>query len=123
MPPRVVEALDVLEDPDPHAFAARPRVAVEQFPFERRNEGFGQGVVVGVGTGPIEGTRPASLSLPPKLTDVYWRPLSEWCTRPAAGRQLWIAMFRASGTSSVLRWLAIDQPTTLREQASSTNAS
>lgn len=45
MPPRVVEALDVLEDPDPHAFAARPRVAVEQFPFERRNEGFGRGVV------------------------------------------------------------------------------
>src|SRR5215217_6245529 len=49
-----------------------------------------------------------------------WLPLSEWCTSPGAGRRLCIAMLRASNTSSVLRWtLAIDQPTTLREKASS----
>jgi hypothetical protein len=73
-------------------------------------------------TDPIEGKSPASFSLLPNSTEVYWLPLSEWCTSPGAGRRLWIAMLSASSTSSVLRWLAIDQPTTRREKASKTKA-
>ena len=62
-----------------------------------------------------------ALRRPPSLVtaDVYCEPWSLWCTTPR-GRRCHIAMFSASRTNSVRRWVAIDQPTTRRLQASST---
>ena len=44
----VVEALDVLEDRRPCGLSVRPGVAVDQLPFESRDEALGHRVVVGV---------------------------------------------------------------------------
>src|SRR3712207_4935525 len=47
-PTGIVEALDVLEDPYPHALPTRPRVSMEQLPLEGGDERLGQGVVESV---------------------------------------------------------------------------
>ena len=58
----------------------------------------------------------------PNGQQVYWVPRSE-CTHGAGcGVRRQRAMSRASTTSSVRRWSAIDQPTTRRENTSSTTA-
>ncbi len=64
-------------------------------------------------TEPIEANKPASLSLLPNSTGVYWSPLSEWWTSPAEGVHRHRAMFSASTTRSALRWPDIDQPATV----------
>lgn len=50
--------------------------------------------------------------------EVYCVPLSEWKISPGAGWRAAMAMRRASATSSVRMWSAIDQPTTRREARS-----
>ena len=49
-------------------------------------------------------------------------PWSEWIRVPAAGLRDWIAISRALVTSAAVGVVSIDQPTTRREQASSTTA-
>ncbi len=51
----------------------------------------------------IEASRPEARSALPNSYEVYWLPRSVWCTVPAAGRRLMMAMPTASSTSSVRR--------------------
>jgi hypothetical protein len=86
----VVEAFDVFEDRGPCCPAARPRMTMDQLPFERGDEALSHRVVV-VGvcyTVPIEGSRPPSLRRLPNSTEVYWLPLSEWWMSPGCGLRL-----------------------------------
>src|ERR687897_1295367 len=63
----------------------------------------------------IDGTIPACSNLLPNERAVYCAPRSLWWMSPAEGFLLLIAISRAAATSSVRRWLAIDQPTTFLE--------
>ena len=70
---------------------------------------------------PVEVTTPISRHRLPKASEVYCEPLSLWWTTPCAWRCP-SAMFSAASTSSVRRWSAMDHPTTLRLNTSSTMA-
>ena len=52
----------------------------------------------------------------------YWVPWSLWWMRSVPGRRWTIAASRAAVTSSARMWVAIDQPTTRRLQASTIEA-
>ena len=54
--------------------------------------------------------------------EVYCVPRSEWKISPGPGPRAATAIRRASATSSVRMWSAIDQPTTRREARSITVA-
>src|SRR5215210_4255510 len=55
---------------------------------------------------PIEATRPDSVSVRPKASEVYCDPLSEWWTSPAGGRRRLTAIASASTTSSAFEVVA-----------------
>jgi hypothetical protein len=52
----------------------------------------------------------------------YWLPRSEWASKPAAGRRRPRARWRASTTNRLSIVSAIDQPTIIRLNRSSTTA-
>jgi hypothetical protein len=54
--------------------------------------------------------------------DVNWVPWSEWITVPSSGLRCPIAMPSALVTSAAFWFESIDQPTTRRENTSSTTA-
>ena len=70
-----------------------------------------QPVVVGIAHRSVDGRTPASLQRVPNAIGVCCEPWS--CTTPGS-RRCQIALFSASSTNSVRRWLSIDQPTTRR---------
>lgn len=70
-------------------------------------------------TRPIEPSRPAERSRWPKTQLVYYAPRSAW-TIVLSGDRCQRAIARASTTSSERTWSAMDQPTTMRLQASMT---
>src|SRR5215211_8459965 len=70
---------------------------------------------------PIEGSNPDALARWVNAHEVYCEPWSLWITVCSGrGLRLLMAMLKALVTSGVAWWLSIDQPTTRRENTSST---
>src|SRR5215211_8423510 len=70
---------------------------------------------------PIEGSNPDALARWVNAHEVYCEPWSLWITVCSGrGLRLLMAMPKALVTSGVAWWLSIDQPTTRRENTSST---
>ena len=67
----------------------------------------------------IEPRRPADRGRMPKIQDLYYVAQSAWTTVPA-GLRFHGASSRASSTRSEGKWSDLDQPTTIRLQASTT---
>src|SRR5919107_6447950 len=112
--PCIVEALYVLEDRTPRYLTVRPRVAVDQLPFQGRDEALGHRVVVGIGHRAHRGQKTLFPEPAPELHGgVLAAPIGvvnqprRW---PASVDGL---AFTASRTSSVLRLFAMDHPMTL----------
>jgi len=70
----------------------------------------------------MEPSSPASRSRCPNVQDVNWLPRSLWTMVAVVGRRYQVAIWRASTTSSVRMWSAIDHPTIRRDQTSITAA-
>ena len=114
----VVEDLDVVEHRGPGLGRARPGRAVDELGLEGGEEALGHGVVVAVADR-AHGRRDAGLAQPPPEGEA--RVLASVVgvvDEAVAGRRRTMAMSRAAVTSSVRMWVAIDQPTTRRLQAS-----
>jgi hypothetical protein len=101
-------------------FLGAEAATIQQLAFQGGEEALAQGIIVTVTDG-SHGRTFAFLHRFPKAIEVYWLPWSEWWIT-ASGRRRRSAIWRASTTSSLRRWLAMDQPTTRRLQASTTTA-
>ena len=118
--PCIVEALDVLEQGKSGIGLCGKTPAINQFAFQTGEEALAQGVVVTVADrthGRSDTGLSASLAEDP--LKVYCDPWSLWWIT-SSGLRWQRAISRASETSSLLRWLAMDHRATRRLKASIT---
>ena len=99
-----------------------PCVHMNELGFEGGEEALGDGVVPALTRRDRDWRMPLASSRSPNTVEVYCEPRSECNISPGAGRRWWMAMRRASQTSSVRMWSAMAQPTTRREATSITVA-
>ena len=98
----VVVALDVLEDFGLSVGGGLEAAALEHFVFEGADEGFGPGVVVGIGRADMLWRRPAWARALRKEVLAYWLPRSLWKMVWWTER-VWRACWRAARTRSERR--------------------
>jgi hypothetical protein len=121
-PLSVVEDLQVLKDRVGQLDTGSPASPVEQLDLQPRPERLHHGVVVAVADRAHRGTSPASLTRWVNPQEANCPPWSEWTIAPAAGVRVSMAMPSVLVTSAAVGDASIDQPTTRRENTSSTTA-
>jgi len=118
---RVVPALDEVEDGHSGLGLVLEAVLFGELALEGGEEALAEPVVLGVPDGAHRGTDPGMLVPEAEGNGSLGTPLA-WCRMTPRGRRCSTAMSRALRTSSVFRCVCMDQPTTLRLQASTTTA-
>ena len=115
-----MEGLDVLEDRVGELDAGVPSLPVEQLGLHAAPERFHDGVVVGIADAAQGGQQPGFAARSVNVHEVNWVPWSPWMIPPAAGLRESMAMPSALAARSA-RWdESMAQPTTRRDQTSST---
>jgi hypothetical protein len=116
-----VEVLDVVVDRGGELDAGLPALAVEELDLHASPERFDHRIVTRCADGAHRG-REAGVSNLLAERPGGELPRSEWITSPSRCWRRCVAMPSALSTSLVACVLSIDQPTTKRENASSTTA-